>query len=68
VNWLPPSSKRDQARYRELVSDEAAARQIAEAKERFYCCGELKADGHHPVCPKALDERTHVEGQESLGI
>ena len=61
-----PSSKRDQERYSELVSDEAAARQVAEAKERHFCCGELRADGHHVLCPKAPDERTHIEGQESL--
>ena len=61
-----PSSRRDQELYRSLTSEEAAARQVAEAKERFYCCGESKSDGHHPMCPKAPDERTHIAGQESL--
>lgn len=63
-----PASKRDQAKYADQVSEEAAARQIEEAKERFYCCGELKTDGHHPFCSKVRDQEQpeHIDGQESL--
>lgn len=64
-----PSSKRDQAKYADQVSPEAAERQIEEARERFYCCGELKDDGHHPFCSKRRDQDLppeHIDGQESL--
>lgn len=63
-----PSSRRDQAKYADQAGEEAAARQIDEAKERFYCCGELRADGHHPFCSKVRDQEQpeHIDGQESL--
>jgi hypothetical protein len=54
--------------YRKALGDEAASRQREEARLRHSCCGELKTDGHHPLCrnyvEKALPD--HIDGQESL--
>lgn len=63
------SSRRDREKYAAALGDEAAVRQVEEARERWYCCGELKDDGHHPFCSKRRDQDLppeHIDGQESL--
>lgn len=47
---------------------DAGQRQVAAAKERFVCCGELKDDGHHPLCRNYVEPEApaHIEGQASL--
>lgn len=49
-------------RYRELMGDEATARQVINREKRYPCCWELKAGQHHPDCkqhPKRKAERTY---------
>lgn len=55
-------------RYADDRGPEALDRQVAEAENRFVCCGELRAQGHHPACPHYTETATpeHIEGQESL--
>lgn len=54
--------------YRRELGDEAASRQREEARLRHSCCGELKDDGHHPLCRHYVipTQPEHVDGQESL--
>lgn len=41
--------------YEVAVGEDALERQQAEAVIRFDCCGELKTDGHHPLCRKYVE-------------
>lgn len=54
--------------YAHAVGDDALERQRQEAAVRFDCCGELKTDGHHPMCRKADADGAAVviDGQETL--
>ena len=45
----------------------ALARQASEALIRFDCCGELKDDGHHPMCRRRDETDYEVHpAQETL--
>lgn len=57
----------DADRYAREHGVDALDRQTAEAEHRFVCCGELRVNGHHPLCHKAEPETAEViEGQASL--
>lgn len=53
--------------YLSAVDAAALARQKEAARERFVCCGERVADGHHEACPKWKAPPVEViDGQEAL--
>jgi hypothetical protein len=60
--------KRDEETYAREVGEPALERQRAEAAERLACCGEPKAEGHHPLCRNYVEPVSpeHIDGQESL--
>lgn len=52
------------ARYAETAGEQRRAEQERLAGERFACCGELRADGHHESCENWT--APVIPGQESL--
>lgn len=54
-------------RYADAMGAEALDRQVAEAENRHPCCGELRVQGHHPMCRNYEDGSPEaIDGQESL--
>jgi hypothetical protein len=58
----------DRDAYAAAMGPEALDRQVADAENRYACCGELKCQGHHSMCRNYEHPETAelIEGQESL--
>lgn len=54
--------------YATRVGKEALERQAAEALVRLECCGELKDDGHHPMCRYWAEAPSVHPDQEALEL
>lgn len=59
---------RDRDLYEQNRGADALDRQVAEAENRFVCCGELRVRGHHRQCRNYEEpiEAEHVDGQQDL--
>lgn len=67
---MAPPRKVDRTRhdYAGALGKDALERQAAEARIRHDCCGELKDDGHHPMCRHWVEPAEVHPDQEALDL
>lgn len=63
---LPRKVRFTRRDYETELGEETLARQQAEAKLRFDCCGELKEQGHHRMCRRYVEPPEIHPDQESM--